>query len=70
MEGEKITILEPTVEVLEKAEFYLNFIRKVLPEARVTLIGSLAIPVCVKNEIDILVEVEESEGCSSLFLIK
>jgi GrpB-like predicted nucleotidyltransferase (UPF0157 family) len=61
MEGEKITILEPTIEVLEKAEFYLNFIRKALPEAKVTLIGSLAIPVCIKNEIDILVEVEEGE---------
>lgn len=61
MEGEKITILEPTNEIFEKAEFYIDFIRKVLPEAKVSLIGSLAIPVCIKNEIDILVEVEEGE---------
>jgi GrpB-like predicted nucleotidyltransferase (UPF0157 family) len=61
MEEETITILEPTEEVFAKAFFYLNFLKEILPKAKITLIGSLAIPVCIKNEIDILVEIEEDE---------
>lgn len=61
MDEEVITILEPTREVLEKADFYMNLLRKILPEATVTLIGSLAIPISVKNEMDILIEINENE---------
>lgn len=61
MEDDTTRIIEPTKDVFEKADFYLNFLKKLLPEAKITLIGSLAIPVCIKNEIDILVEIPKSE---------
>lgn len=66
MEEETIKILEPTEDVFKKANFYLDYIKKILPEAKVTLIGSLAIPVCVKNEIDILIEINEDDDVSKI----
>lgn len=56
-----IQIVEPTPEVLAKADFYIELVKKLVPGSVVTLVGSLAIPVCVKNEIDILVEVGPDE---------
>lgn len=61
MEDEIVTIVEPTKEVLERAESYIRLIQKILPTAKVTLIGSLAIPVCIKNEMDILIELDPAE---------
>lgn len=61
MEDEIVTIVDPTKEVLDKAESYIQLVQKILPNSKVTLIGSLAIPVCIKNEIDILIEIGAEE---------
>jgi len=61
MEDEAVTIVEPTKEVLEKAQSYIQLLQKILPNSKITLIGSLAIPVCVKNEMDVLIEIDAAE---------
>ena len=66
MDEDIIQIIEPTKEVLERADFYVNLIRRILPNAVVTLIGSLAIPVCVKNEIDVLIEIGADEDIQAV----
>ena len=61
MDEDIIQIIEPTQDILDKAGFYISLIKNILPSATVTLIGSLAIPLCVKNEMDILVEIDQTE---------
>ncbi len=65
-EEDVIQIIEPSDKVLQKAEFYIQLIKKILPNATVTLIGSLAIPVCVKNEMDILIEIDKNEDIQTI----
>lgn len=54
-----VKIIEPSKEIFECIEFYKNLIQKILPESKVTLIGSFAIPMCGKEEFDLLVEVND-----------
>lgn len=61
MDEETVIIIEPTREIQEKAGAYMELLQKILPSSKITLIGSLAIPVCIKNEMDILVEVSAAE---------
>jgi len=60
MDNEPVKIIEPTEEMFRLADYYLELVRHAIPSAQVTLIGSLAIPVCTKDEIDLLVEIDES----------
>jgi GrpB-like predicted nucleotidyltransferase (UPF0157 family) len=55
---DKVKIIEPSEEIFQIVEFYKNIVKKALPDAKVTLIGSLAIPMCGKEEFDLLVEVD------------
>ena len=66
MEEDIIQIIEPSEEVFEKTNFYIDLVQKILPDATVTLIGSLAIPICIKNEIDLLVEIDEAEDIKTV----
>lgn len=54
----KVKIIEPSKEIFEVAEDYINLIQKILPSSKITLIGSFAIPMCGKEEIDFLVETD------------
>jgi GrpB-like predicted nucleotidyltransferase (UPF0157 family) len=56
-----VKIVEPSKEVFDLIESYKNIVRKALPKSKVTLIGSFAIPVCGKNEFDLLVEIGKDE---------
>lgn len=63
---ETVQIIDPSPEVVEKADSYIVVLRGILPDAEISLIGSLAIPVSIKNEIDILVEVGEREDIKAV----
>lgn len=56
-----IKIIEPTEEVFEAVNFYIELVHNIIPKSKITLIGSLAIPICTKNEMDIMVEVEPDQ---------
>lgn len=56
-----IKIVEPTEEVFKAVDFYTELIHKIIPESKITLIGSLAIPICTKNEMDLMVEIEPDQ---------
>lgn len=56
-----IKIIEPTEEVFKAVDFYTELIHKIIPESKTTLIGSLAIPICTKNEMDLMVEIEPDQ---------
>ena len=55
---EVVHIIDPSPEIIEKAESYMKMLREILSDATITLIGSLAVPVCLKDEMDVLVELE------------
>ncbi len=59
---EVVHIIDPSPEIIEKAESYMKMLRKILPDATITLIGSLAVPVCLKDEMDVLVELEPGQN--------
>ena len=54
-----IKIIEPSKEVFKIIEEYTNLVQKILPTSKITLIGSFAIPMCGKEEIDLLVETDD-----------
>jgi len=54
-----IKIIEPSKEIYELIEFYKKLMQKSLPNSNITLIGSFAIPMCGKEEFDLLVEVDD-----------
>jgi GrpB-like predicted nucleotidyltransferase (UPF0157 family) len=66
IEESKIEIIEPSPEVMEKADGYMTLLREIVPDATISLIGSLAIPVALKNEIDLLIEIEGSHDMASI----
>ena len=59
IEDKPIKIIEPSKEIFELIEFYKKIVSDALPKARITLIGSFAIPMCGKEEFDLLVEVDD-----------
>lgn len=58
---EVVHIIDPSPEIIEKAESYMTMLREILSDATITLIGSLAVPVCLKDEMDVLVEIEPDQ---------
>ncbi len=56
-----IKIIEPTEEVLKAVDFYIELVQNIIPKSKITLIGSLAIPICTKNEMDLMVEVDSDQ---------
>ncbi|MAG26155.1 hypothetical protein CMI47_11385 [Candidatus Pacearchaeota archaeon] len=56
--NEKVKIIEPSKEIFEIIRYYKKLVKAVLPKSKVTLIGSFAIPMCGKEEFDLLVEVK------------
>lgn len=56
-----IKIIEPSEEVFKAVSFYIDLVHSIIPKSKITLIGSLAIPVCTKNEMDLMVEVEPDQ---------
>ena len=64
METIKIIDYDPVyIKIFEK---YEKIIKKTLPISRINLIGSIAVPMMGKEEIDILVEVENIEESQEL----
>ena len=55
-----VKIIEPSEEISELIEFYKKIVKNALPKAKVTLIGSFAVPMCGKEEIDLLVEIPKT----------
>lgn len=61
-----VKIIEPSEEVFKAVDFYIEFIHNIIPESKITLIGSLAIPICTKNEIDLMVEIEPDKDINKI----
>jgi GrpB-like predicted nucleotidyltransferase (UPF0157 family) len=61
-----IKILEPSKEIFELIEFYKNLIQNAIPNCKITLIGSFAIPMCGKEEFDLLIEVDDVKKSQKL----
>ncbi|MEK7095176.1 MAG: GrpB family protein [Patescibacteria group bacterium] len=61
-----IKIIEPTEEVFKAVDFYIELIHKIIPESKITLIGSLAIPTCTKNEMDLMIEIEPDKDINKI----
>jgi hypothetical protein len=61
-----IKIIEPTEEVFKAVDFYIELIHKIIPESKITLIGSLAIPICTKNEMDLMIEIEPEQDINKI----
>ena len=61
MTSRPIKIIEPSKGVFELYESFERRIREALPLAKTRLIGSFAVPMCGKSEIDVLVEVKNVE---------
>jgi len=61
-----IKIIEPTEEVFKAVDFYIELVQSIIPESKITLIGSLAIPTCTKNEMDLMVEVEPDQDINEI----
>lgn len=61
-----IKIIEPTEEVFKAVDFYSELVQNIIPESKITLIGSLAIPICTKNEIDLMVEIEPGQDINNI----
>jgi GrpB-like predicted nucleotidyltransferase (UPF0157 family) len=59
--NEIIEIIEPSEKIFDLYEHIKEKIMNVLPKANVRLIGSFAVPMCGKKEIDILVEINNIE---------
>lgn len=68
MSSEIIEIIEPSKKVFDLSESVQKKIKKVLPEAKTRLIGSFAVPLCGKKEIDILIEVGDVEQAQEILM--
>ena len=56
-----IEIIEPSNKVFKLYDYFESKIKHLLPEVNVRLIGSFAVPMCGKKEIDILIETKNVE---------
>ena len=61
-----VKIIEPSKEIFELIAFYKKLIQKALPNCKITLIGSFAIPMCGKEEFDLLIEVDDVKNSQRL----
>lgn len=61
-----IQIIEPSEKIFSLSKRVQSKIKRILPESKTRLIGSFAIPVCGKKEIDILIEVNNVEEASKI----
>ncbi len=61
-----IKIIKPSKEIFDLIDFYKNIIQKALPNSKITLIGSFAIPMCGKEEFDLLVEVDDVKSSQKI----
>jgi 8-oxo-dGTP pyrophosphatase MutT (NUDIX family) len=52
-----VEIVEPSKKIFDLSKKIQREVKKILPESKTRLIGSFAIPICGRKEIDILVEV-------------
>jgi broad specificity phosphatase PhoE len=64
--GELVEIIEPSEKIFSLARDVQEKIKKVLPGAETRLIGSFAVPICGRKEMDILVEVENIEEAQDI----
>jgi 8-oxo-dGTP pyrophosphatase MutT (NUDIX family) len=55
----KVEIVEPSKKIFNLSKKIQREVKKILPESETKLIGSFAIPICGRKEIDILVEVKD-----------
>ncbi|MFT4311001.1 MAG: GrpB family protein [Candidatus Woesearchaeota archaeon] len=58
-EKELVKIIKPSKEIFEKIDEYKEIVKQILPDSKIELIGSLAIPMIGKEEFDLLVEVDD-----------
>ncbi len=63
---EHIRIIEPSEEMFQTIEFYKKVVKDALPNSKITLIGSFAVPMCGKNEFDLLVETDDVKKAQEL----
>ncbi|MDD4353224.1 MAG: GrpB family protein [Candidatus Nanoarchaeia archaeon] len=61
-----IKIIEPSKEIFQLINNYKKLIKIILPNAKVTLIGSFAVPMCGKEEIDLLIETDNVKEAQKL----
>jgi GrpB-like predicted nucleotidyltransferase (UPF0157 family) len=61
-----IKILEPSKEIFKLINDYKKLIKSILPNTKVTLIGSFAVPMCGKEEIDLLIETDNVNEAQEL----
>ncbi|MFP4424578.1 MAG: hypothetical protein ACLFP2_05120 [Candidatus Woesearchaeota archaeon] len=54
-----VKIIEPSDKIFELIEICKKEVQAALPKARITLIGSFAVPMCGKEEFDLLIEVDK-----------
>ena len=59
MSKDTIKIIEPSKEIFGKINGYIEMVQSILPSSKITLIGSFAIPMCGKEEFDLLVETDD-----------
>ncbi len=64
--NKRIEIIEPSKKIFDLSNRIQDKIKKILPKSKTRLIGSFAIPICGKKEIDILVEVENVKESSKI----
>jgi GrpB-like predicted nucleotidyltransferase (UPF0157 family) len=55
----KVRIIEPSKDVFEIIDFYKKLLQGILPKDKIILIGAFAVPMCGKEEIDLLIEVDD-----------
>lgn len=63
---EIVKIIEPSKELFKTIDKYIKKIKRILPNAKITLVGSFAVPMCGKEEFDLLVEVKDIKKSQSL----
>jgi len=66
IQNNTIRIIGPSEEVFELIDFYKTIVKNALPKAKITLIGSFAIPMCGKEEFDLLVETGDVRNAQKL----
>lgn len=54
-------IINPSKEIFEIIDYYTNLIQKILPKSKITLVGSLAVPMCGQEEFDLIIEIDENK---------
>lgn len=61
-----IKIIEPSKEIFQLIDNYKLLIKDILPNSKLTLIGSFSVPMCGKEEIDLLIETDNVKEAQEL----